>query len=62
MKYSELEKMLRRFGCYPLNRQQGGHPLWYSPKTQKTFQTSNHGSHEVAPGTLKKILRDSGLE
>ena len=59
MKYSELEKMLRRFGCYPLNRQQGGHPLWYSPRTQKTVQASNHG---VAPGTLKKILRDSGLE
>lgn len=55
MKYNELEKLLKKAGCYPVGRQQGGHPLWFSPKTGKSFQTSNHGSQEVASGTLKKF-------
>lgn len=62
MKYSELEKLLKKAGCYQTGRQQGGHPLWYSPKTGKSFQTSNHQRQEVAAGTLKKILRDAGLK
>lgn len=62
MKYSELKRRLLKFGCYPIGEQQRGHPLWYSPKTGKTFQTSNHKSQEVATGTLNKILRDAGIK
>ena len=62
MKYSELHKLLRKLGCYPIpHKQMGGHPLWYSPKTDRFFPTSNHESQEVKPGTLKNILRDSGM-
>ncbi len=38
-----------------------GHPEWYSPITGKYFPTSNHGSKEVAPGTLRNIIRDAGI-
>lgn len=62
MKYTELERKLLKFGCYPTGEQQCGHPLWFSPVTGKTFTTSNHKSQEVATGTLKSILRDSGLK
>ena len=62
MKYTELEKKLRGIGCYLLHTTQGGHPLWYSPKTGKTFQMSHHGKQEVALGTLRKIKRDAGLK
>ncbi len=61
MKYNELERKLKKAGCYCLDRQSNGHPLWYSPKTNKEFQMSNHGSEEVAKGTLKKILKAAGL-
>lgn len=61
MKYSELHRALKKAGCQPLNRQAGGHPLWYSPKTGKTFRTSNHLSEEVKAGTLKAIKRDAGI-
>ena len=61
-KYKELEKMVRKAGCYDTGRQQAGHPLWYSPKTGKSFQMSNHGSEEVARGTLNKILKAAGLK
>ncbi|WP_314791405.1 type II toxin-antitoxin system HicA family toxin [Tannerella forsythia] len=62
MKYKELEKMVRKAGCYDTGRQQAGHPLWYSPKTGKSFQMSNHGGEEVARGTLNKILKAAGLK
>ena len=62
MKYNELEKMVKKAGCYDTGKQQGGHPLWYSPKTGMSFQMSNHGGEEVAKGTLNAILRAAGLK
>ena len=62
MKYNELEKMVKKAGCYDTGKQQGGHPLWYSPKTGMSFQMSNHGSEEVAKGTLNQILKRAGLK
>lgn len=62
MKYTELQKKLKKIGCYDTGDQQAGHPVWYSPLTGKTFQMSNHESQEVATGTLKKIMRDAGLK
>ena len=61
MKYSELHRILKKGGCYLTGNNIAGHPEWYSPKTGKYFPTSHHGSHEVAPKTLKNILRDAGL-
>lgn len=61
MKYNELHKKLKKFGCYPTGNSIAGHPEWYSPITGKYFPTSNHGSKEIAPKTLKNIIRDSGI-
>ena len=62
MKYSELKRLLIQNGCYETGQKQNGHPLWFSPKTGKTFQLSHHGSHEVAAGTLNKIMKVAGLK
>lgn len=62
MKYSELERLVKKAGCYDTGEQQAGHPLWYSPKTGKHFKMSNHGGEEVATGTLNKILKSAGLK
>nr|WP_311471207.1 type II toxin-antitoxin system HicA family toxin [uncultured Porphyromonas sp.] len=61
MKYNELHRLLRKYGCYPTGVSVAGHPEWYSPITGRYFPTSNHESKEVAIGTLKKIKRDAGL-
>lgn len=61
MKYSELERKLKKGGCYP-DGEMNGHPLWYSPITGKYFKMSNHKNKEVASGTLKSILDDSGVK
>lgn len=60
MKYNELEKILRKNGCYLLRNSK--HPEWFSPITGKKFKTSHHKSEEVAKGTLRSISRDSGVK
>lgn len=61
MKYNELERKLRKIGCYDTKKQMAGHPIWYSPKTDKEFKMSNHGGEEVATGTLKAIKKAAGF-
>ncbi|MBO7651883.1 MAG: type II toxin-antitoxin system HicA family toxin [Bacteroidales bacterium] len=60
MKYSELEKKLRKAGCYPIGN--GDHPIWFSPITGKTFKTGHHKSEDVKTGTLNKILKTAGVK
>jgi predicted RNA binding protein YcfA (HicA-like mRNA interferase family) len=61
MKYSELERKLSKSGCYEASGK-GDHPLWYSPITDKFFTMSHHKSQEIARGTLKSIIKDSGVK
>ena len=60
MRYSELEKQLKKIGCKVI-REGARHSIWYSPITGKTFPVSRHKTEEVAPGTLKSIKQDAGL-
>lgn len=62
MKYNELEKKIKKIGCFDTGKQMNGHPIWHSPKTGKDFKMSNHGSGEVATGTLNAILKAAGLK
>ena len=60
MKYSELERKLKKQGCYRIR--DGKHPWWFSPITGKEFQTGHHKNEEVKPGTLNQIVKDSGIK
>lgn len=67
MKYSELEKLLRKHGCYPVmeghkHRLWYKHRLWFSPKTGARFTVGRHKTEDVRPGTLKSILKAAGIE
>ena len=61
MKYSELEKLLKKAGC-TVHREGSNHTIWYSPITGKTFPVGRHRSEDVRQGTLKSIKRDAGLK
>ena len=61
MKYSELNKKLKKAGCY-IKREGKRHPLWFSPIKGATFPTSRHLSQEVKKGTLKVIIQQSGVK
>lgn len=62
MKYSELEKRLKKAGCYQVRNSNNGHPIWFSPITKLEFRTSHHKSEEVKIGTLKAISKASGVK
>lgn len=61
MTYNELHRKLKKAGCYPTGKQLCGHPEWFSPITGQKFATSNHGTSQVAKGTLKNIRSSSGV-
>ncbi len=61
MKYSELERLLRKYGCYKTDMEESGYPLWYSPLTKNYFAVSHHHNREVASGTLLSILKLAGI-
>jgi predicted RNA binding protein YcfA (HicA-like mRNA interferase family) len=61
MKYSELEKKLKKAGCYWYENGTN-HPIWYSPITKKKFPLSYHKKQEIKSGTLKSIINLSGIK
>ncbi len=61
MKYSELERLLRKAGC-TVFREGANHTLWYSPITKAKFPVGRHSKEEVPIGTLRNILKAAGLE
>lgn len=61
MKYNELERLVKKAGCYDTGEQEAGHPLWINPKTGVRFPMSHHHSQEVAKGTLRSIMRAAGI-
>ncbi len=61
MKYSELEKILKKAGC-SVQREGSSHTLWYSPITGQVFPVGRHKTEDVPKGTLKSILTAAGLK
>lgn len=61
MKYSELEKLLRKAGC-EIRREGASHTQWYSPITHAYFMVGRHKTEEVRIGTLNAILKQAGLK
>ena len=62
MKYSELEKMLKQKTNCKFLRKGSRHPLWINPNTNEIFAMSYHGSEEVKSGTLRSIIKKSGVK
>ncbi len=55
MKRSELEKRLRKVGCY-LKREGGSHSLWINPQTDVVEAIPRHT--EIKEYLAKKILKN----
>ena len=54
MKYSEVERKLKKRGCRYLESGRN-HDWWYSPITGRRFQIPRHKSQEAKEKTLKNI-------
>jgi len=62
MKYSELEKVIKQTTNCKFFRNGSNHPLWINQDTGDIFAMSHHGSQEVKKGTLKSIVKASGVK
>lgn len=61
MKKNELTKKLINAGCRFV-RNGTRHEVWYSPLTGNEFTIPRHQAKEVAIGTFKMIIKQSGVK
>jgi predicted RNA binding protein YcfA (HicA-like mRNA interferase family) len=61
MKYSEVERKLKKEGCYFISHGTN-HDWWYSPISNRRFQIPRHKSAEAKEKTLKSISEQSGVK
>jgi predicted RNA binding protein YcfA (HicA-like mRNA interferase family) len=62
MKYRELAKRLRELGCEELRQAKGSHRYWRNSATGQTTSIPDWGSKDLAPGTVRAIIRQLGLD
>lgn len=62
MKYSELERKIRRETRWRFNQHLSDHDEWIDPVTKDTITIPRHKSQEVHPKTLNTILKKVGLK
>lgn len=61
MTAKELIKLLKKDGWVQKN-QEGSHKHFIHPTKKGKVQVPVHGSKDLKPGTLNKILKDAGLK
>lgn len=61
MKCSELLRILKRDGWYPVS-QSGSHVKLEHDRKHGMIVFPNHGSHELGKGLENKIKKDAGLK
>lgn len=61
MRYSELERLLKKAGCR-VDHEGTRHTMWYSPITGQYFPVPRHKGQEGKTGTVEKILKAAGLK
>ncbi len=61
MKYRQLALRLREMGCEELRQAKGSHRYWLNPITGQVTGVPDWGSKDLAPGTVRGIIRQLGL-
>jgi len=61
MRYRELAKRLSNLGCHKLRGGKGSHRIWHNPATGKAVAVPDWGSEDLAPGTVRAIIRELGI-
>jgi len=61
MKYRDVARRLRELGCRELTHGKGSHRKWYNPLSGKVTTVPDWGSKDLAPGTVRAVIRELGL-
>ena len=63
MRYIEVVRKLKSFGCEELPRRGGGsHRKWFHPKTGKATAVPDWGSKDLKTGTVRSVVRQLGID
>jgi len=63
MKYREVAKKLKLFGCEEVMRKsKGSHRLWHNPANDRVAPLPDWGAKDLKIGTLRAFIRQLGLE
>ena len=62
MKYRDLSKRLRELGCEQICDGAGSHRIWWNPAQDRYTTIPDWGAKDIRIGTVRRILRDLGLE
>lgn len=62
MRYREVEKKLKKLGCFEISSKTGGsHRKWINPETGAGAPVPDWGSKDLKPGTLRSAVKQLGL-
>ena len=61
MRYRELAKRLRKLGCHEMRTGKGSHRVWHNPAAGKVAAIPNWGPKDLAPGTVRAVIRELGI-
>jgi predicted RNA binding protein YcfA (HicA-like mRNA interferase family) len=61
MRYREISKRLKKLGCRQLRQGKGSHRIWLNPETKQIASVPDWGSKDLAPGTVRAIIRELGI-
>ena len=61
MKYADLARRLRELGCEEVRRSKGSHRIWRNTATGLVAVAPDWGSKDLAPGTIRGMLRELGI-
>jgi predicted RNA binding protein YcfA (HicA-like mRNA interferase family) len=61
MKYRDLARRLRELGCEEVGPAKGSHRKWHRPANGKVTVAPDWGSKDLAPGTVRAIIRELGI-
>lgn len=61
MRYRDIAKRLKELGCEELRKGKGSHRIWFNPQTDQITTVPDWGNKDLAPGTVRAIIRELGI-
>jgi predicted RNA binding protein YcfA (HicA-like mRNA interferase family) len=61
MRYRQLARRLRQLGCEEMRSGKGSHRVWHNPASGGLATVPDWGSKDLAPGTIRAIIRELGI-
>ena len=62
MRYREVVQKLTKLGCEFDRQAKGSYEVWRSRHTGQRATIPNHGSKDLAPGMVRAIVRNLGID